>query len=1675
MNKTRKQHQDVLEGFLPYIGKWFAKTFDAPSPAQVQAWPAIRRGENTLLLAPTGSGKTLAAFMCAIDDLFRKAQDGGLVDGVRVLYITPLKALGNDIHKNLLVPLAGIRKQTRKKLPDIRVAVRSGDTPQSERARMVRQPPHILITTPESLYLLLQSKQMADALTTVRTVIVDEVHSLCDNKRGVHLAVSLERLARRCVRPPQRVGCSATISPLAEIASFLVGQDDEGTRRACTIVNAGRRKDLDVRVMAPLPDFLEASHTALWASAYDLLIGEIRDHDTTLIFCNSRYKAERTALRLKELAGDKVRIGVHHGSMSKERRLEAEEDLKNGALDALVATTSLELGIDIGSIDLVYQLESPKSIATGLQRIGRAGHLLGATSKGRILVFERDELMEAAAICRAMTHGEIDDVTVLRNCLDVLAQQVAGAVTAGNWQADELFALVCRSYPYAELKRADFDAVLAMVAGEHPFEMAMPPRSLALWDRTTGRVVAERRTKQLTAMNVGTIGENSEYDVVIEGTKKRVGKVQSAFVDDSLRTNDVFVLGSTSWRVAGKQRNQLLVKEAPGATPTVPWWHGPIPPRSSGTGIRVGMLRRDVASRLGKEGMLPWIESEYHMSEDAAVAMSDYIREQVSVSETVPDHERILVESWRDELGRENIIIYCPLGRRINHTWGVALSALAKKRFRHDWTVAATNDLILLTYHEAQAPPVRKPDARELLGALTSANVIEFVDIASEDAVTSGTAFRDVATFALQIPRFEQGRRVPVWIQNYRAEDLFEAAKGSERYPVLAELRRNYIEASLDQSGLASMLGRIEGRECELIHRRTDSPSPFAHAFLVQDFYRSEHQMGRERRANLLRLHRRVLQQVLSSAQMAELLDGRAIQRLELRLSRRSEAVRARTSDELAAAIRELGDIAADMDAVSAIVQGDAVKLLKPLIRDHRVVAVEVPGREEHPSRLVATEMWRQYHDAFQPGQRGRALSVQLPQIRKGSIAGFEALPAAEVIPDKWRKKQDRDSARRMIVERYLKCRGPVTVYEIVNASGWPIGIASGILEGLVASGSVAKGVYSGDKPRPQYVNKVNLEEIHRLTMGYLKRELASCAPHEVVDFMTRWQHVHPDTQLEGLDGLRVVIRQLQGFEIVTGALESEMLAGRIRDYRPAMLEQLIAAGEVQWRRTGIARVTRGKIALCLRRDADWLAGGRPVCFDTAQSADADIRDEILCVRDYFIANRTAFFDDVVADLGLPEGPVTRAVWYLAWAGELTCDTYECLRYSNFSVTMSACYDLDSTPRKIVSGRMSADRVMKQMSRRRLDPRLGRWSATERLVDGTGLPTPKEVVKRWVGQLLERWGIVTRDMLCAEVSAPAWGDMLPEFKRLELLGELRRGYFIESHHGEQYALPAAVDLLRDCRARRHDGNDLGYQPDEAIFCISSRDPANLYASSLDIINEHGDVFKRHARRGNFVHRVVVQAGQALLYNSMQIVALTREQLERSIACQMGDAARSNMELVIRHWNRYPVDVSPVLPVLEKLGFRVNSRREMVYPPRKSAASRRSTPSGARRVPRHSVFLPYCDEPPPVVYNLDWTCSRVHENVREKVREVLVLLDQHMPKDCTAVYGAERMHYEYRGKVCLAPHVNQRQIRLSIVRPPWNADIQIDSDTDIQTPGFIEQMLEQCRKRKEWIDGKLGPA
>ena len=1557
-----------MPDFCPAIEGWFSEKFVTPAPIQKLAWPRIRAGKSCLLLAPTGSGKTFASFLTIIDSLARLGLAGKLEDTIYAVYITPLKALGNDIRRNLIQPLEEIRAQN-PDFPDIRVAIRTGDTTQAERAKMTRNPPHILITTPESLFLLLGSKRIAWALESVRTVIVDEVHSLCDNKRGIHLALSLERLEERVaannLTPLQRIGCSATMNPLEEIARYLVGYDDNRAERPCEIIDAGAGNQYDIRVEVPVSEFLSTNNTSLWNSAFEILTKEINAHDTTLVFCNSRYRAEKTALLLGEMAKENRHVGVHHGSMAKEVRFETEERLKNGELKALVATSSLELGIDVGAVNLVYHLESPKTVASGLQRVGRAGHLLDATSKGRILIFDRDELAEAAVICRAMLDGEVDSVRIPRGSIDVLSQQIAGIVSVRQYGVDELYRIVCRAYPYAGLRRGTFERALQMLSGDIELNMSYPPRALVLWDRNAALLSPNRGASHITNMNVGTIEDASEYEVVIEKSGKRIGRIEADFVDDSLRTGEVFALGNSSWRVKGKRKNQVLVEEAPGSTPTVPWWMGGVVSRSEEVGRMIGLLRREVTIRTERNACVTWLMAEYHLCANGAEALYQYVRSQQLSCGIVPDHEHILAEFWCDELGNIHIILHCPLGARINRTWGLALSQAALENRGETWSITSTNDIVLLSLKSEPVGHDRISDPNDLLDLVNPENLDYYIVKGIE--LTGGTKFRAVATCALQILRAKDGKRIPVWLQNHRAQELFEAAEDTLEYPLFDELKTLIEEETLDVAGCNRLLALVRDGAADVVCLVSKRPTPFSHNLLVKSRYtEAGHQMGRARRAELLKLHQKMLEEILTSEEIAGILDQRAIEKLEAQLLRQTDETRLESPDELAHAISELGDVAADMKVIGEMVRENHFVYLKKLVAENRIVAIRVPNCEEFPMRFVTSDMWRLYADAFyggigvsigKPDTSREAKRVLIPVFqdasdpvngekqgiaentpRYGSITGYEVRDPTDVIDTQWLVPWNRDAARREVLRLFFRRSGPVAFNEIIDYSGWTPAVVSPLLNELCLAGIVDSGVYTSAKPKPQWIYRGNLERVHRMTLRYLRRELAACAPYEVVDFMTRWQHVHPDSRLTGVEGVRTVIRQLQGLESLQGYLEPDILAGRIRDYTPDMLDSLIASGEVRWARIGVGGIKRGRISLCMREDLSWLSSGAPMRYNLNTIADEDIPEVIAATRSYFAANGTAYFDDIVGELGVEEGYVLRAIWHLAWTGEITCDTYACLRSANFTSTLSACYDLGSTPKKILRGVTTSAAVVDRMNRRGLDPRKGRWSSLPRLNTEGSDPVDVATVRRWAEQLLLRWGVVTKDIIAVESAAPTWNALNKEYKRLELLGRVQRGYFIESHYGTQYGLPEAIELLRECRARRSDGKELGYLDGEKVFSMSGHDPANLYIRSLEILDDRGVPIHRTIRSGNVHIRFALQAGQVMLFaggqpaNVRLLAEMDRRRLQINLRALVSKPNGGTSPLSISAWNGHAIDVSPVSRFLWDEEFRFNAKREMVFPP-----------------------------------------------------------------------------------------------------------------------------------------------
>ena len=1709
-NETGGQQKspDLAALFEPYVWSWFAETFGSPSPPQAAAWPRIAEGRSTLIFSPTGSGKTLAAFLWCINELYRLGSAGALTDAIHVLYVSPLKALNNDIQRNLVEPLAGIRRAARAarvRVPAVRSAVRTGDTTPAERQAMTRRPPHIFITTPESLYILLATQKMRRHLRGVRYVIVDEIHAISDNKRGVHLSLSLERLAAYAGREPVRIGLSATQKPLEAVADFLVGCEPGGRPRPCEIVDVGARKDLNVRVITPVDNLLEAPFDAIWSSAYDKMLAEVRGHETTLIFTNSRYKTERTALRLNERSADEpVRVGAHHGSMSREVRLEIEGKLKAGQVDALVATSSLELGIDVGSIDLVCQVESPKSVSRGLQRIGRAGHLLTATSEGRLLVTDRDDLVESAVLVRAILDGRIDTTRIPTGCLDVLAQQIVGAVAADDWRADDLFALCRRSYCFRTLERADFDRVLEMLAGRFPFEIDMPPFPKLSWDRVNGVLSAERGTRMIAFRAGGTIPEVSNYDVYFEAKKTRVGSLDEGFVE-RLGIGDIFLLGSSSWRVLGIRRNRVIVEDVYGRAPTIPFWGGERDSRTADLGALVGRFRRELAARLAAGDPEAWLTAEYGADDNGAKSIHEYFREQQLAAGCVPSDERVLVEHFTDELGRRQVIVHASCGIRVHETWALALAWAIERRHGFRPQTATVDDGLLLTLPADAKLPLGAGDGSPLLALVTPKNVERILSEAVLDAPVFASRFRHNAVRSLLVLREYRGRKTPVWIQSLRAAALLEACRSAPDFPLLVETRRECLHEALDLPGLASVLEGIASGKVAVRTIESTVPSPFAHSLLLLGQYGDGGAIPtRERRSRLMHLHRELLRQILDAETLRNLLDRGVAEAVEARLQATDPRRRARTANELARVLGDVGDLVDEPDDALCLAdrcETDAAELLAELVEQRRALRVPIPTVETNRHRWIATEDFPVYRAAF--AAKGKLSAEDRRTLAELKARGptapsdsrVERLVAAYrvvcvragarpryVAADAWvprtilRERPSRDEARRALIARHVRTHGPVTPYEIMERYGLGDGFVRGALEALHAAGSAGRGEYLPTKSFPQWCHKPTLEEIHRRTLDGLRREMEPATPCEYADFLIRWQHAHPATRLAGLDGLREVIGRLQGLEGPQALWERRVLPLRVGDYDPSMLDRLCYGGEAFWRcfddrfvgtpKRGL-RVRRGRIGFCLRKDLDWLVPPPDALCNDPRRTDEDLADACHAVRAHLAERGACFFDDVVAATGLDWRIVLRAIWHLVWTGEATCDSYEAIRHAEMYTGLSGCYDLASTPTK--KG-VTADLIVRHMlEKRRLDPRLGRWAPTERLTpDAIAPPPPERRAEAWARLLLKRYGIVCRDVTGLEVGLPPWKDLRRALMRAELLGTVRRGYFVEGLAGEQYAAPEAVEALHDAKLRARAAENAEPADPEPMVLLSVYDPANPFGRLVPLVDET-DVEQPFVKTAYC--ELIVQAGRPVLLHKDGVRLLADLPADRAREAIRLLLDAHDGELAVPNWNGHPIEVSAARHLLTTMGFvKVDNRWKGYVHDGANRPDEKALAEARRHVP--AVFERAGKESAPVEYDAEWIVSRANEVIRPKVRELIDTLRRVLPAECEFDWRPRGFLVRYRGLRCINPYVQQKKIWVQVTHRGWVRGMEVTPETDVAGEAFVRELTARFEKTRRAIDELL---
>ncbi len=1473
----------VLERFHPAVRAWFTRRFPGPTEPQRHGWPEIAAGQHTLITAPTGSGKTLAAFLWTLDTLVQEAATGGLADRIHVVYVSPLKALNNDIHRNLAEPLAGIRDAARElgiELPELRAAVRTGDTPAPERAAMVRRPPHILITTPESLFILLASERMRRALAAVRYLIVDEIHAVAGSKRGVHLALTLERLAELAAVPPVRIGLSATIEPVQEMAGLLTGcETPGGPPRPCRVVDVGRRRHIDLQVVAPTGDLGAVATNPVWDAVYERLAALIQQHRTTLVFANSRRLAERLAVRLTERLGPDT-VAAHHGSLSRKRRLEAEARLKAGEIRAIVATGSLELGIDVGAIECVCQVESPRAIATAIQRVGRSGHWLGATPKGRLFALTRDDLLECAALVREIRAGRLDRVEVPRQPLDVLAQQVVAACADTEWEVDRLFDLVRRTTPYRDLARSDFDAVLRMEAERLPTEpKGTSPR--LYWDTIRGRIRGRRGARLAVVTSGGTIPDTTDYDVVLEPEGVVLGQVNEDFAQESMR-GDIFTLGNASWRIERIQRGRMVVHSAAGLPPTIPFWHGEAPGRTAELSGAVARLRADIAERLADpEAAAGWLAAEAALEPGGARQAVEYVARQQAAVGVVPTDTQLLAERFFDSLGGTQVVLHAPYGMRVNRAWGLALAKRVCRTFNFEIQASATDDAILLAFGPRHAFPLEA-----IWSYLHPASVRETLVQAVLQAPLFEARFRQAAVRALLILRHAGGRRVPAYLQKLRATDLVAACFPEQQmcldnrttdvdvaipdHPLVQETLRECLEDALDLRRLVAVLEGLRLGTIRTATREVPAPSPFAHQILAAwDYSFIDDAPREERRSRTVQSHRGLLEEVAPGDRLAGVLDPEAIARVAEEVGGQAPATQARDADELCEALKDAGpQTDAELGFRTA---GDPGPLLARLEADGRVVR----------------------------GDRGRGprvwIAVETLPLCRAAYPDLVEEPPVSLPPALAAQAWEPDTARRELCRRRLRHAGPVGAADLAAVLALPAEAVAQALAALEAEGAVFRGRYDPRGPAEQWCERSVLERIHRRTLARLRAEIEPVGPAEFTDFLCRWQRVGPDARLHGLTGLQEVLAQLQGLERPALAWERDILAVRVADYRPELLDQLTLSGTFLWGRvagsgeTGEPGARPGgppPIAFLGRPDVSWLR--RPA--DAPAERGAGLGGAARAALAALESRGALFVDELARLLTLEPAGVLAALWELTRAGLVTSDGFQAVRLLG---SLEGRQGLRHAQPE-AGARPTRSALRLRVTLRTLP---GRWSL---LPPGEGDPETR--AEAWAELLLARYGIVFRELARTEEGAPPWRELVAVYRRREFAGAVRRGLFVLPASGEQYALAAAVDHLREVRRR----------PDARLLVLPALDPALGY----------GAVFPEPRLARLPGHLVVLRGGRPLIgLEGTRLWAaadLEPDAAREALAALV--AERRGRRLVVEAVEDAPVQGSPWLDTLADAGF-----------------------------------------------------------------------------------------------------------------------------------------------------------
>jgi ATP-dependent Lhr-like helicase len=1501
-----------LEGFSERTRRWFENSFEAPTPAQAAGWPKIASGAPTLICAPTGSGKTLSAFLWGIDTLARRPEELGT--GVKIVYVSPLKALSYDVERNLRAPLKGTGAE-------VSVGLRTGDTPQRERQAMRRTPPDILITTPESLYLMVTS-QAREILTGVEAVIVDEIHAVAQSKRGAHLALTLERVSKLVTdeggSEPQRIGLSATQRPLERIAEFLVGAG-----RECEIVDAGVRKELDLEIVVPVEDMTEpgvgtapssdgqlmpdaspdridpgpiessldpaTNPRSIWPAIYPELLRLVREHTSTIIFVNNRRGAERLAKRLNELHNEgEVEVELpatevagnerpadhpdgsareaeqpsgggsfeeiaraHHGSLAHEERTIVEELLKSGELPCLVATSSLELGIDMGAVDLVIQVESPKSVSRGLQRVGRAGHQLGEVSKGRIFPKFRADLLECAVVASRMREGLIEETVIPRNPLDVLAQHIVSMVADAEWTVDDVHRLVTASEPFKELSREQLENVLDMLDGRYPSEKFAELRPRLVWDRTAGTLRGRKGARQLAVTNAGTIPDRGLYGVHLPDGR-RVGELDEEMVYEA-RPGQTFLLGATTWRIEDITRDRVIVTPAPGVPGAVPFWRGDGVGRPPELGRAIGAFSREAVSADPEQ-----LAKEYDLDRRAAENLIAYLREQQNATRVVPSDETIVVERFRDEIGDWRLCVLSPFGGRVHAAWGLAVAA----RIRDDLDLEAdaiwSDDGIVVHLPDADEPPPAD------LVLLEPEEVEDMVVRELGGSALFGARFRENAARSLLIPRAYPGKRTPLWQQRLKSQSLLEVAKDFPRFPVILETYRECLRDVLDLPALVEILGDLRSRRITLVEVETQSASPFASSLLfdyVATYMYEGDTPNAERRAAALALDRDLLSELLGADELRELIDAEALEEVERSLGLMHPDALAKDRDALQQVLRRLGDLTTEEVELRAAEGYSAESMLSKLERERRAAKVRVAGEE----RWIAAEDAGLYRDAL-------------------------GVPPPAGLPDSF--LDEVDDAMLALVRRYARTHGPFPTAQISGRYGIDLTPA---LKELERSGELVRGELLPGGTEREWCDADVLRRLRRASVAALRHEVEAVDPAELARFLPAWQNVDAHRPAgAGVDRLREALVPLQGVALTPEVWERDVLPRRLGAYSPTWLDQLTTSGELVWIGAGpLART--GRAALYFREDVR--LAGPPPSNAKLDRPEGDVHDAI---RERLAAS-PSFWVDLVAELDFDAEELNAAVWDLAWAGEVTNDAFAPLRARR----LTAVPQQRRQARRFAARRGAAGQAVQ-----------GRWSLTEALFRDAPPAGPR--MRAQAELMLERYGIVTRETVLAEGVPGGFSSLYGELSNLEMLGTARRGYFVEGLGGAQFALAGAVERLRGLPRAEDD-----------YLLLAATDPAQPYGAALPWPRRAEG--RRPARTpGAFV---LLLDGNPILYverggkGIVRLVELEGEALAEAVA-EVADAARQGLipKLGIERLDGDPVIGSGYEETLIAAGFSRQPRR-----------------------------------------------------------------------------------------------------------------------------------------------------